>query len=144
MNDTMERIDRHQNRSKTLSIKHKDQVGLLPARAILEGSGDGARSIRCNLQLRQIKVVASDDHLAVDAAIRSVFGLLATMDYVLLDADSRFLAQCQPVYSRVSVAPVVGTSANSVGCAVPCWLLLLLQTGDRQRKDERGRVHDGF
>jgi hypothetical protein len=92
MNDTIERIDRHQNRIKTLSIKHKDQVGLLPARAILEGSGDGARSIRCNLQLRQIKVVASDDHLAVDAAIRSVFGLLATMDYVLLDADSRFAA----------------------------------------------------
>ena len=54
------------------------------------------------LQLRQIKVVASDDHLAVDAAIRSVFGLLATMDYVLLDADSRFLAQCQPagLFSR--------------------------------------------
>jgi hypothetical protein len=33
MNDTIERIDRHQNRIKTLSIKHKDQVGLLPARA---------------------------------------------------------------------------------------------------------------
>jgi hypothetical protein len=64
MNETIERIDRHQNRIKTLSIKHKEQ-------------------------LRQLKVVASDDHIAVDAAIRSVFGLLPTMDYVLLDADGR-------------------------------------------------------
>ena len=36
----------------------------------------------------------------MDAAIRSVFGLLATMDYVLLDADSRFAAGLARFFSR--------------------------------------------
>ena len=62
--EMLERMDRSSNRVKVLTVAHKGQV-------------------------RQLKVLAGDEHHAVDAGLRGVFGLLPSMDYVLLDSDSR-------------------------------------------------------